>query len=1331
MNSPTKDFRTGADYVGISAWDVRRCSGLPNRRMARTLPVQQDQSAATILNKFLPGLAAALLSIAACNAAAQTPGTPLIGPAFSGDTQVFVSFSAPVADGGNPITAYSATCVPNVGASAAGTSVTSPIAVSGLINGTSYDCSVTAINAAGNSSPSASVSVSPAAGAPLTLIGVASRKTHGAAGVFDIPVALSPAIGGAVTMEPRTGGGGQRIVFQFNATVSSVGQVTATDESSAFVTATPTMAGNEVIVLLANLANNKRVAISLPTVNGITLNAVASIGFLVGDVNGTRAVDALDIGNAKSRSGQLTRDANFRHDINASGAVNAADIAALKTRSGTSLRAASSPVVTRVEIDQTGLMLTQTGNTKQLTARAFNAQGSAINVPLTWTSSKPAIISVNSSGLATAASNNGASQIVASAGGISSAPLLAVVTQPVAGALLLSDSQIVGEPVETTPNAVPSFTNTYRVSLTGIAAPAIGAILINSESKAVAGRVVAVDTMSNPMVVTLGLVSLREMFPTLEINETIDMANTPVSIPADIAAAYNVVRTGNTFVFTPKVGQASRAAMPVSAASAAKAIAVPGAPAKAGPVSGLPVAPALGTSALPPFTSCETTITGVGGEGAPLPFALSAPPLFSVTISPTLDLVNTTANGLERFVINAEPTIKVEGGLSVAAAFEGKIECKAELFTFRVPVGGPLSFVISGLVPVGVGIEAAGKVTVATMGIGTKIEVKAKGKAGVSCPAGVNCVFERSLDSFETKLTPTLDAPSIGDLRLEPSLSAFGYMEPSIGNPFLNSLRFDFVKIKAGAKLAGSFATKTSQLADAMYASDYKASLEAGTSVGGNLSGALALFGLSSVSALDLTISTDFAKSPAGLASGAVTADKASFVNGETVNFTVKLDPATLEFFPGIGPYNVKKVQLVRKVLGTPTVVGSVDALPGDSTFNFIFNATNVGTVAEFSAFVVTWLLPLDLLALEIGIANAAATTTAIRISSGGDQTCGLSATGGVKCWGGGNLGNNDEGNQPYVAKQVFGLVSNVQAISDGLRPSCAITTAGGLKCWGQNNTFGYIGDGTTTDKSIPVDVVGLSSGVASVNAGGDSTCAVTTTGGLKCWGRNDSGELGNGTLINSLVPVDVSGLSSGVAAVTGGLGFRCALMVDGGVKCWGYNGFGRLGDGTTEDRLVPVDVIGLTSGVAAISGRSAGFKCALTIDGAVKCWGINFFGELGIPDLDFNGQMVDVPELSADVTSISSGLSHSCAIKSNGGLLCWGLNEEGQLGDGSTTNSHVPVPVQGLGGVISVSAGGHHTCAITNTGAAKCWGRGSNGQLGNNSDVLFSVVPVDVQQFP
>ena len=273
-------------------------------------------------------------------------------------------------------------------------------------------------------------------------------------------------------------------------------------------------------------------------------------------------------------------------------------------------------------------------------------------------------------------------------------------------------------------------------------------------------------------------------------------------------------------------------------------------------------------------------------------------------------------------------------------------------------------------------------------------------------------------------------------------------------------------------------------------------------------------------------------------------------------------------------------------------------------------------------------------------------------------------------------------------------------AISAGALHSCALTTAGGVKCWGANYG-GALGDGTADRHYGPVDVSGLGSGVSAVAAGYDSSCALLDTGGVKCWGTNEWGRLGDGTTTDRWTPVDVIGLSSGMTAIAAGSLFNCALTAAGGVKCWGY-GFGPA----------PADVSGLSNGVVAIAVK--GPVCALTSAGRVKC-------------LDSSGAAVDVPGLSAGVTAIATNDGHGCALTSHGAVKCWGSNDHGQLGDGTTTDRTTPVGVSGLAsGVVAIAAGGFFSCAVTRAGGVKCWGWNTTGELGDGT-THQRLKPVDV----
>ncbi len=403
----------------------------------------------------------------------------------------------------------------------------------------------------------------------------------------------------------------------------------------------------------------------------------------------------------------------------------------------------------------------------------------------------------------------------------------------------------------------------------------------------------------------------------------------------------------------------------------------------------------------------------------------------------------------------------------------------------------------------------------------------------------------------------------------------------------------------------------------------------------------------------------------------------------------------------------------------------------------------------------------LALLSAILWPGRAAASTNPLTgvtaVTAGGGHTCVVTTAGGVKCWGrnlSGQLGDGTTTSKSFPV-DVLGLASGVAAVDaggdSGVGHTCVVTTAGGAKCWG-SNFCQQLGDGTAINRSTPVDVSGLTSGVAAIAAGGHSgvahTCALTTAGGVKCWGDNFWGHLGDGTTINRSTPVDVSGLKSGVAAISSGGPdwpngpHTCAVTTAGGVKCWGNNYMGQLGAPTTETchsniwpcSTTPVDVPGLTSGVVDVAaGR--GYTCALTTAGGVKCWGRNSWGQLGDGTTTSRSTPADVSGLTSGVAAIAAGSgAHTCALTTAGGVKCWGHNDWGQLGDGTTIDRSTPADVLGLGsGISAVDAGAVHTCALTAANGVKCWGHNVYGDLGDGylCGYRMCTTPADVQVGP
>jgi alpha-tubulin suppressor-like RCC1 family protein len=224
----------------------------------------------------------------------------------------------------------------------------------------------------------------------------------------------------------------------------------------------------------------------------------------------------------------------------------------------------------------------------------------------------------------------------------------------------------------------------------------------------------------------------------------------------------------------------------------------------------------------------------------------------------------------------------------------------------------------------------------------------------------------------------------------------------------------------------------------------------------------------------------------------------------------------------------------------------------------------------------------------------------------------------------------------------------------------------------------GKLGNGPMMGSSdVPGDVVGLSSDVMGVATGTEHTCAVTMGGAVECWGHGFKGELGNGSIQgpNSQIPVAVVGLESGVVSVVAGDRYSCALTEAGAVKCWGD------GPPTASPipNYVPVDVAGLPSDVASISS-DFDHVCALTRGGAVWCWGTGIHIQLANGSTTVtSAQPIAVPSLSGGVASVSAGVDYSCAALLDGGIACWGSNADGELGDGTTATSSVPVRAKGF----------------------------------------------------
>ncbi len=369
--------------------------------------------------------------------------------------------------------------------------------------------------------------------------------------------------------------------------------------------------------------------------------------------------------------------------------------------------------------------------------------------------------------------------------------------------------------------------------------------------------------------------------------------------------------------------------------------------------------------------------------------------------------------------------------------------------------------------------------------------------------------------------------------------------------------------------------------------------------------------------------------------------------------------------------------------------------------------------------------------------------------AAGSVNACSITLYGSVYCWGSnpyGGLGNNStaQANAP-VAVYTGGVLADkiIGKVSVGQYHSCAIDMAGVAYCWGYN-AKGQLGDGTTNDSSKPVAVnmTGALNGktLKAISSSYYNNCSIASDGKAYCWGDNGSGQLGNGTTTSSSIPVavDASGVLSGkaIAAIAAGSGNSCAIASDGYVYCWG--GPSYIGNGSAQASLVPaaVDRGGVLAGKFATKlSVGGGFSCVIASDGKAYCWGVNSFGQLG------NGltatSLVPVAVSTAGVLNgktvkeIASTGNQSCVIASDNKAYCWGSNSNGQLGNGTTTNSSVPVAVDTSGALSgkslkSIMVSNNSACATDTDNQYYCWGYGGWGQLGNGS-TTNSLVPVKV----
>lgn len=359
------------------------------------------------------------------------------------------------------------------------------------------------------------------------------------------------------------------------------------------------------------------------------------------------------------------------------------------------------------------------------------------------------------------------------------------------------------------------------------------------------------------------------------------------------------------------------------------------------------------------------------------------------------------------------------------------------------------------------------------------------------------------------------------------------------------------------------------------------------------------------------------------------------------------------------------------------------------------------------------------LLLFVVALAYSSIASASDRLAAARTRVCFAPSVGGLKCWGGG-------ASVPYSLPMATQQYEDV--VGGGLEREhfCLRTSTGVVTCFG-DNLIGQLGDGTSTNRSTPVGLVGLTPVIDQVSAGRDSTCAIKG-GEVWCWG-------GTAPLMPygySKVPVKVQGLAAPAVEIGTGEYYACALLAGGSVQCWGQNHNGQLGNGSFSASTTPVTVIGLPSAATLLSvGPST--ACAIVTGGALYCWGGNGNGSLGDGTNQNSSIAKAVVGLNSGVVDVATSTMHTCAVVAGGAVKCWGTDTAGELGDGPAygpqpTGSYLPRDVVGVSGAVAVAVGGPlgFSCAEFANDRVKCWGENGVGQLGDGTNTSRNA-PVDV----
>ncbi|HSH44278.1 MAG TPA: Ig-like domain-containing protein [Longimicrobiales bacterium] len=521
-----------------------------------------------------------------------------------------------------------------------------------------------------------------------------------------------------------------------------------------------------------------------------------------------------------------------------------------------------------------GTVILTPGESFTLAAAGFDDAGVAVDVEPTWSSTDPGVVDVDSTGMVRAGMGAGSARITATAGGTAAAPVLVLVAVPAPGAILVPDSAVLSDapdPVDASADYRPGWR--YRVRISG-SPPASGQVLLARGDAPVAGRVTDVEPDGTGSVVTLELLPLADLFQELAIDEAIPLDPSAAEVAQDLQGSYRLDHLPTGAMRLVPGGGAGVPGM--------------GAPRGPGPVS----LDQHNDFRLGPFR-CET-------DGS-LPSLDLPDPTFQVTPDLTLELKY--GDGLERLVVAGTLSARAEYAPRFTAVFEGTVDCSARLFTFPLPLGGPLAFFVGGQVPVGMGLELSAKITVAEIGYTVAAEATATARSGLACDGACQVVSEFTSDedaSFE------LIAPDI-TTQFRAELGAWGGVEAglALGSRWLKQSQFELAKGRAGAEQRVDLATSHAQAQDDAYASGFQLLARSEVGPGAGLQKILDLLEISAASATLQVVDT-LASSPGGT----ISASASTAEVGDSVDITLQVEPPT---YAGIR--SIDRVAVLRRAI--------------------------------------------------------------------------------------------------------------------------------------------------------------------------------------------------------------------------------------------------------------------------------------------------------------------------------------------------------------------------------------------------------------------------------